>query len=184
MEKHIKSGSLHQWAKEKFCRPEQSNEIDRNQSTVRKQSTLERCVAGSVRKNYTQLFNTALSLVLGEKPLSDFPFAITLQKRNGVKFAPGKDDEHSCAIKTREEKELVFCKVVIRGQPVELLLRCQKMADIGGVDAACTKKAFDNAFTTHYDVSPERYNDHLVAVCADGASVNMGTISDKYRHKW
>ena len=98
MEKHIKSGSLHQWAKEKFCRPEQSNEIDRNQSTVRKQSTLERCVAGSVRKNYTQLFNTALSLVLGEKPLSDFPFAITLQKRNGVKFAPGKDDEHSCAI--------------------------------------------------------------------------------------
>lgn len=212
VEKHIRRGSLHHWAKKKFM--EQSQEAAaHNQSTSGKQTTLTKCIAVSVRKNYTLLFNTALSLVLGEKPLSDFPFAIKMQKRNGVNFNPGKDDEHACAIfvhflaeavrndiksilgmanffagemdgsearKTREEKELVYCKVVIRGQPVELLLRCQKMNDFGGVDAACTKKAFDDAFTKKYGVSPERYNNHLVAVCADGASVNMGRISGSY----
>lgn len=86
---------------------------------------------------------------MAEKPFADFPFAIKLQKRNGLHLLPGKDDEHSCSIfvlflaealrsdiksilsltiflagemdgseaqKTKDEKELIYCKVVIRGQ--------------------------------------------------------------------
>jgi len=81
------------------------------------------------------------------------------------------------ARKTKDEKELIYCKVVIRGQPVELFLRCQKMIDFGCVDADCTKKAFDSAFLQDYGVSEERYNNLLIAACADGAGVNMGRIS-------
>lgn len=79
--------------------------------------------------------------------------------------------------KTKDEKELLYCKVVIRGQPVELFLKCQKMANFGGVDAVCTKQAFDDAFVQGYGVSNERYNSLLIAVCADFAGVNMGRIS-------
>ena len=53
------------------------------------------------------------------------------------------------ARKTKDEKELVYCKVVICGQPVELFLKCQKMADFGGVDAACTKQASISARASH-----------------------------------
>lgn len=207
VEKHIRSGSLHQWAKDKFSKMESDTQ---SQPKPLNQTTLTRCVTESVKKNYTRLFNTAFSLVMAEKSFADFPFAIKMQKRNGLEFLPGKDDEHSCSIfvhflaealrsdiksilllsnffagemdgsearKTKDEKELVYCKVVIRGQPVELFLKCQKMADFGGVDAACTKQAFDGAFLQDYGVSDERYQNLLIAVCADGAGVNMGRIS-------
>ena len=147
---------------------------------------------------------------MAEKPFADFPFAIKMQKRNGLEFLPGKDDEHSCSIfvhflaealrsdiksilslsyffagemdgfearKTKDAKELIYCKVVIRGQQVELFLKCQKMANFGGVDAASTKQAFDGAFLQDYSVSDQRYKNLLIAVCADGAGVNMGRIS-------
>lgn len=42
---------------------------------------------------------------------------------------------------------------MIRGQPVESFLKCQKMADFGGIDAACTKQAFDGAFLQDFEVS-------------------------------
>lgn len=66
---------------------------------------------------------------------------------------------------------------MIRGQPVESFLKCQKMADFGGVDAACTKQAFDGALLQDFEVSNERYESLLIAVCADGAEVNMGRKS-------
>ena len=60
---------------------------------------------------------------------------------------------------------------------MELFLKCQKMAEFGGVDAACTKQASDGAFLQDYGVSDERNKNLLIAVCADGAGVNMGRIS-------
>ena len=66
---------------------------------------------------------------------------------------------------------------MIRGQPVESFLKCQKMADFGGVDAARTKQAFDGAFLQDFEVSNERYESLLIAVCADGEEVNMGRKS-------
>ena len=101
MEKHIRSGSLHQWAKDQFSKKESasSNESDtQSQPKQQSQTTLTRCVTESVKKNYTRLFNTAFSLVMAEKPFADFPFAIKMQKRNGLEFLPGKDDEYSCSI--------------------------------------------------------------------------------------
>ena len=80
------------------------------------------------------------------------------------------------AQKTKDAKELIYCKVLIRGQPVELFLKCQKMADFGGVDAASTKQAFDGAFLQDYSALDQRYKNLLIAVCADGAGVNMGRI--------
>lgn len=81
------------------------------------------------------------------------------------------------ARKTKEEKELVYVKVVIRGQPVELFLKCQRMSEFGGVDAEGTKKAFDHAFLQEFAVEEEWFQKHLITVCADGASVNMGRIT-------
>lgn len=172
VEKHIRSGSLHQWTKDKFSRKESDTQ---SQPKPLSQTTLTQCVAESVKRNFTCLFNTAFLLVMAEKSFADFPFVIKMQKRNDLNFLPGKDDEHSCSIfvhflaealrsdikwilllsnffagemdgseaqKTKDEKELVYCKVVICGQPVELFLKCQKMTDFGGVDAACTKQDY------------------------------------------
>ena len=66
---------------------------------------------------------------------------------------------------------------MVHGQPVELFLQCEKMADFGGVDATCTNQAVNDAFLKDYSVSDERYNNLLIAVCADGVGVNMGRIS-------
>ena len=38
------------------------------------------------------------------------------------------------ARKTKDEKEPIYCKVVIHGQPVELFLKYQKMATFGGLE--------------------------------------------------
>lgn len=81
------------------------------------------------------------------------------------------------ARKTQEEKELIYTNVVIRGRPVELFLKCQRMTDFGGVDAKGTKAAFDAAFQIDFKVPQEKYDKHFVSVCADGAAVNMGRIS-------
>ena len=74
--------------------------------------------------------------------------------------------------KTGHEKELLYTKVAIRGQAVELLLKCIHMDDYG-LDAADLKRAVDETMTTDYKAERE-YADHLISVCADGASVNMG----------
>lgn len=101
MRKHVRSGSLHQWAKEKFSKkiPSAQSEHLPKQSASNDFSTnpITKMMNVAAEKNYAYLFNTALSLVLAEKPFTDFSFAIQMQKRNGVKFMSGKDDEYSCA---------------------------------------------------------------------------------------
>lgn len=89
----------------------------------------------------------------------------------------GCEQDGSEAHKTREEKELVFSKVVIRGKPVELLLKCPKMSDFGGVSAALTKAAIDDAFSEYGVQNNNKYATCLVSACADGASVNMGRLN-------
>ena len=42
------------------------------------------------KENYRRLFVTALHIAMTEKPLSDFPNLIDLQKKNGLKFFEGK----------------------------------------------------------------------------------------------
>ena len=74
--------------------------------------------------------------------------------------------------KTGHEKELLYAKVVIRGQAVALLLKCIHM-DGYGSDEADLKRAVDDTITSEY-INEEQYKIKLVCVCADGASVNMG----------
>ena len=95
VEKHIRSGSLQHWAKDKFCHKDSSGAG--SQDKPQSQTTLTQCVTESAKRNYTRLFNTVFSLVMAVKPFADFPFAIKMQKRNGLEFLPGKDDEHSCS---------------------------------------------------------------------------------------
>ena len=47
----------------------------------------------------------------------------------------------------------------------------------GGIEAACINKAFDDTFTEWCGLIQQKYNNQLIAVCAVGASVNMGRIS-------
>lgn len=77
--------------------------------------------------------------------------------------------------KTGHEKELLYCKVAIRGKAVELLLKCIHMDDYGG-NADDLKRAIDDVMIYDYDLK-EEYSDRLVCVCADGASVNMGVYN-------
>ena len=74
--------------------------------------------------------------------------------------------------KTGHEKELLYAKVVIRGQAVTLLLKCIQMDDYGS-DAVDLKRAVDETITSEY-INEEQYKIKLVCVCADGDSVNMG----------
>ena len=84
VEKHIRSGSLQQWAKDKFCHKDSSGA--QSQAKPKSQTTLTQCLTESAKRNYTRLFNTVFSLVMAEKPFADFP------------FLPGKDHEHSGSI--------------------------------------------------------------------------------------
>ena len=79
VEKHIRSGSLQQWAKDKFCHKDSSGA--QSQAKPKSQTTLTQCATESAKRNYTRLFNTVFSLVMAEKPLADFPFAIKMPKR-------------------------------------------------------------------------------------------------------
>ena len=90
---HSTSG---QRLKDKFSHKDSSG--TQSQAKPQSQTTLTRCVSESAKKNYTRLFNTTFSLVMAEQPFGDFPFAIKMQKRNGLEFLPAKDDEHSCSI--------------------------------------------------------------------------------------
>ena len=74
--------------------------------------------------------------------------------------------------KTGHEKELLYAKVVIRGQVVALLLKSIHMDDYGS-DAVDLKRAVDETITSEY-INEEQYKIKLVCVCADGASANMG----------
>ena len=81
------------------------------------------------------------------------------------------------AKKTKLEKELVYAKVVKNGIPICIFLKCQHMKDFGGTDAVSLKTAFLDAFTS-FGIDFIGEDTHkVVSVCADGASVNMGSKS-------
>jgi hypothetical protein len=84
------------------------------------------------------------------------------------------------ARKTKEEKELVYVKVLIEGRPTYLLLKCNRMRDYGGNDAAAIKKSFLAAFEAYGVKLLEDDGKKLISVCADGASVNMGSINGAF----
>ena len=90
-------------------------------------------------------------------------------------FLSGLSDG-SEARKTREEKELVYIKLVLNGVPVTLFLKCQRMIDYGGTDAGAVLKALREAFMSYgVDISVGGKDTHkVVSMCADGASTNMG----------
>ena len=101
VEKHIRSGSLQQWTKDKFCHKDSSGA--QSQAKPKSQTTLTQCVTESAKRNYTRLFNTVFSLVMAEKPFADFPFAIKMQKR---------------------EMAWNFCQAMIMNIPVPYLSTC------------------------------------------------------------
>lgn len=224
IEKHTKSGGLHDWAKKKFYLDKtpqangasnfstQNNNSSSAQCSKDGQTSLVNTFYGPTTKgNYRRLIVTALHIALNERPLSDFPDLINLQKKNGLKFLEGKSHEKACAEfidllaetvkddiknilsnvrffsitmdgsqprKTGTEKELLYGKVVIRGQAVELLLECIHVDDYGG-DAANLKRAVDDVLLKRFDIPENIVVNLMVCFCADGASVNMGKYNGK-----
>ena len=213
---HVKSGGLHDWAKNKF---ESESDTPDSTNTTSSASVVGTssypkekgqrnmlCMYEKKQPNYIHLFNTALYVVKQERPFTDFEGLVDLQKTNGIKFEEGKLNDKACASfisymadtmredisailgslnfyataedgsqarKTGSEKELVYMKTVIRGQPIELLLKCVHMDDYGS-DAADLKEAFDDVFNKEYKMDEKRFQLLLISNCADGASVNMG----------
>ena len=97
IDKHVKSGGLHDWLKQKFQgnvteQPKNVPVIEKNQRTL--QDTIQ---APSDIANYRRLFVTALCIAMKEKPISDFEHLIELQQKNGLKFLQGKSHEKACA---------------------------------------------------------------------------------------
>ena len=80
------------------------------------------------------------------------------------------------ARKTSSEKELVFCKILVKGFngyiPCTFLLKCQSLKDFDSADAKGTFKAMLDAIMTY--ISEEEFKQRLICLCADGASVNFG----------
>ena len=52
----------------------------------------------------------------------------------------------SQARKTHDAKELIYCRLVVLEEPVELMLKVQKMSTAGGADADGTVMSVDDAF--------------------------------------
>ena len=82
------------------------------------------------------------------------------------------------AKKTSEEKELVYGKVVTKGDrgfvPLTFLLKCQSLKDFGGADGEGTFKAMLNAIELYID--RETLTKMLVCLTTDGAAVNFGRV--------
>ena len=199
--RHTKADGLHNWAKSKYNGGGASSSTPPVEREKKQRSIEDATVRNPVvKENYRRLFVTALHIAMTEKPLSDFPNLIDLQKKNGL-----KTHDKTCATfiqqhakflrnnlqqilksvdffsvtmdgsqprKTGHENEILYTNVVIRGQAVELLLKCIHMDDYGS-DAADLKRVVDETITTDYNAERE-YADHLVSDCAGGASVNMG----------
>ena len=167
VDKHVKSGGLHDWAKQKFQgnvteQPKNVPVVEKNQRTL--QDTIQ---APSNIANYRRLFVTALHIAMKEKPISDFEDLIELQQNNGLKshekacaeFIAVLADTLKKAIKlillqvsafslafdgsqpqkTGTEKKLLYSKCAILGEAVELLLECIHVDDYGS-DACDLKR--------------------------------------------
>ena len=96
VDKHVKSGGLHDWAKQKFQgnvteQPKNVPVVEKNQRTL--QDTIQ---ASSNIASYRRLFVTVLHIAMKQKPISDFEDLIELQQ-NGLKFLQGKLHEKACA---------------------------------------------------------------------------------------
>ena len=79
------------------------------------QTTINDTIESSARGNHEKLVRTALHIALKEKPYSDFPHLIDLQKSNGLKFLQGKIHRKTCA-------ELIKCLAdVVRSDLKEIL---------------------------------------------------------------
>ena len=86
VDKHVKSGGLHDWEKQKFQgnateQPKNVPVEEKNQWTL--QDTIQE---RSNIANYRWLFVTALHIAMKEKPISDFEDLIELQQKNGLEF--------------------------------------------------------------------------------------------------
>ena len=130
----------------------------------------------TTKEHYCRLIVIALHIALNERPLSNFPDLINLQKKNGLTFLEGRSHEKACAefidllpdiirsdtknilssfcfcffsiamdLKHGREalKTLLYSKVVVRGQSVELLLECTYMDEYGR-DSKSSKRASDD----------------------------------------
>ena len=96
IDKHTKSGGLHDWAKKKFSlnKPTEASEtsnVNNNSSSSHyakneQPSIINSFYGPTTKGNYRRLIVTALHIALNERPLSDFPDLINLQKKNGLKF--------------------------------------------------------------------------------------------------
>ena len=83
------------------------------------------------------------------------------------------------ARKTRDEKELVYCKVVSDGNfgyamPV-FILACKSAKDFGGANADGVFAAMQNSCLEY--MTEEEINNKLICIVADGASVNFGRLT-------
>ena len=199
-DKHVKSGSLHDFARTLAGSASSSARLPKDQTTI------EDSCSKSNNQLYSRLMRTALHIAMKEKPYADFPGLIDLQRSNGLKMMAGKSHNKACAEfienlaavvrndlkemlktsnfcsamfdgsqprKTFSEKELLYVKICIRGQAIELLLKCMHMNDYG-TGANDLKRAFDETFLQDYSLELEQFTSNLVCVCADGASINMG----------
>ena len=83
------------------------------------------------------------------------------------------------ARKTAEAKELVFVKLLAKGDngflPVSFLLKCQRLKDFGGGSGEGTFKAKVDALNTY--LPTDEFLKKIICLVADGASVNFGLIS-------
>ena len=115
-DKHVKSGSLHSRAKNTYANAATGSTTEEPQVLLeRNQTTINDTIESSARGNYKKLVRTALHIALKEKPYSNFPHLIDLQKSNGLKFLQGKTHRNTCA-------ELIKCLAdVVRSDLKEIL---------------------------------------------------------------
>ena len=85
----------------------------------------------------------------------------------------------SQARKTKEDKELLFARVVKNGSPTYMLLTLLNMSEYGGTDANSIKSAIDGVFDAEcgdIKLTEGEYRRKLISSTADGASVNFGAF--------
>lgn len=108
--RHVKSGSLHNWAKQKFSRATRNNNNNnKTTSTVGSSDASESRPSGNstsqlesaklflkdVREQRSNHFATELMVVAKERPFSDLWDLIELQTKNGVKYVSGKNNSEA-----------------------------------------------------------------------------------------
>ena len=83
----------------------------------------------------------------------------------------------SQARKTGGEKELVYVRILRDTIPTYLCVSLQNIDDYGDANAENLKKSLDNAILEKIKMSQPEYQNKMISVTADGASVNTGIYS-------